>query len=146
VYRHFPSKAALREAVTRRWLGRALPRLALIADGAEPAAERLQAWLAAVFAAKREAVAEDPELFATYGLLAAEHSGAAADHVADLLRQLVRIISEFDVEDPETTARAVFEATTAFHHPAHATEWSRADTEMRFTEVCELILTALRRP
>jgi hypothetical protein len=35
-------------------------------------------------AVEREAVADDSELFAMYGPLAAEHSAAAADHVADL--------------------------------------------------------------
>src|SRR6476660_5318715 len=54
VYRHFPSKAALREAVTRRWLSRGHDNLAAVAADTRLAApERLRAWLTALFASKR---------------------------------------------------------------------------------------------
>jgi AcrR family transcriptional regulator len=91
VYRHFSSKAALREAVIRRWLGRALQELTPVADdtGIAPP-ERLRAWLTALFEGKRARAGEDPELLATYGVLAAEHRAVATDHVADLNRQLRR--------------------------------------------------------
>jgi AcrR family transcriptional regulator len=151
VYRHFPSKAALREAVTRRWLGRTYDRLApVMADTRAAAPERLRAWLAALFAAKRAMTSEDPELFATYRILAAEHSSAAADHVANLIEQLRDIIAagvtagDFAVSDEAAAARAVFDATTGYHHPAHAFEWQAPGIDAAFAAVCTLVINGLR--
>src|SRR4051794_37338738 len=53
VYRHFPSKTALREAVTERWLARNDEPLAAAAATDGSAALRLRLWLAALFEAKR---------------------------------------------------------------------------------------------
>ncbi|GAA3453847.1 TetR/AcrR family transcriptional regulator [Dactylosporangium matsuzakiense] len=138
VYRHFPSKAALREAVTRRWLHRAYDDLAAIAaDTATGPAERLRAWVFALFRAKRDAAARDPEIFATYRVLAAEHSVVAGEHVEALLGQLETIVGS------AATARAVFTATAAFHHPAHAQEWSQADRETVLADLCALLVEGL---
>jgi AcrR family transcriptional regulator len=146
VYRHFPSKAELRQAVVRRWLGRAYEGLAAVTADTPP--ERLRAWLAELFAAKRAMLA-DPELFATYRVLAAE-DGGAGDHLAALVGQVRDIIVDgvadghFTATDPETTAQAVFEATAYFHHPAHAAEWTRAGIEAHFDAVCALVIDGIR--
>jgi AcrR family transcriptional regulator len=152
VYRHFPSKAALREAVTRRWLNRDRDAMAAIAGSAElPPPERLRAWLTAVFAAKRAKSGDDPELFAAYGILAAESGSAAADHVTDLLSQLQDILADgiaagaFHTAEPAAAARAVFNATTRFHHPAHAREWQSPGIGTEFDALCALILNGLTR-
>lgn len=147
VYKHFPSKTALREAVTRRWLDRGRDSLAAVAaDATRDPAARLRGWLFAVLAAKRARAAQDPELYAAYALLAAEHSAVAADHVADLLEQLRNLIADgFAVPDPAATARAVFDATTRFHHPAHTADWDCAAIESDLDAVCALLLDGLPR-
>src|SRR5213078_4286635 len=66
VYRHFPSKAALRDAVTARWLHRVAEPLAEVVAGDEPAPDRLHRWLTLLIAIKRGKRLDDPELFATY--------------------------------------------------------------------------------
>ncbi|MEV5504986.1 TetR family transcriptional regulator [Streptomyces orinoci] len=150
VYRHFGSKAALREAVTDRWLDQSHTRLSAIAGAEGPAGPRLREWLGAVFAAKRRKAGEDPELFATYLVLAAENSATVERHIAVMLGQLAGIVQsgvergEFASADPMTTARAVWDATVRFHDPAHAAEWGRAGIDAAFDEVCELILRGLR--
>ncbi|MEV0849391.1 TetR family transcriptional regulator [Streptomyces sp. NPDC049954] len=151
VYRHFPSKAALREAVTRRWLARSHEDLArLAADAALAPPERLRAWLLALFAVKRARSADDPELFATYRVLVTEQGAAAAEHLALLREQLAGIVAEgiargdFAPGDPAGTARAVFDATAAFHHPAHCGEWEADGTEAALDGVCTLLLDGLR--
>src|SRR5437764_12949833 len=58
VYRHFPSKASLRQAVAKRWLDRVKAQV--------PAPAKLERWLRALFAAKYKKVCDDPEMFATY--------------------------------------------------------------------------------
>lgn len=151
VYRHFPSKAALREAVTRRWLTAALKSLAPVANdtGLAPP-ERLRGWLRAMFEAKRAKANDDPELFATYGILAAENNAPAVEHVEGLLAQLRDIISDgvatgdFAAVDPATAALAVFNATMRFHHPALAAEWRAEGMPAALDAVCTLLLNGLR--
>jgi AcrR family transcriptional regulator len=151
VYKHFPSKQALREAVTRRWLSRDRDALAVIAGDTElPPPRRLRTWLAAMLAAKKTKTRDDPELFAAYGILAAEHSSVPAGHVADLLGQLRAILADgiadgtFAGIDPAAAARAVFDATSRFHHPAHAPEWQAAGIETELDAVCTLLLAGLQ--
>jgi AcrR family transcriptional regulator len=145
VYRHFPSKAALRDAVTERWLHRIMaPLEAIVAEDA-PATDRLRRWLETLVAAKRRRFAGDPELFATYLVLAAESQGAVDAHIADLMTHLTRIIAdgvargEFTVRDPAAAARAVFDATARFHKPVHAAEWSDPSIDAAFNGVWLLI-------
>jgi len=150
VYRHFPSKAALRDAVVERWLVRMVSPLAAVVDEDAPAAERLRRWLETLIAAKRRRAAEESELFATYVVLFAESSHAIGEHLGLLAEQIERIIAdgvargEFAPTDPATTARAVFDATTRFHNPIHAAEWSRPDVDDAFDRVWSLILNGLR--
>ncbi|GAA0454666.1 TetR family transcriptional regulator [Streptomyces olivaceiscleroticus] len=154
VYRHFPTKAALREAVTGRWLDRTTGALADIAqDPAVPAAERLTRWLDALFAAKRRKAGEDPELFATYLVLTSEAAEVVDAHIAVLVGQLARIVADGMAagtftpgEDAATTARAVFDATTRFHDPCHAGEWQHPEIEGQFAVVRELVLRGLCAP
>jgi AcrR family transcriptional regulator len=156
VYKHFPSKAALRDEVARRWLARSNEELTAIADDRhKPPAERLRAWLVALFHSKRRAATGDPELFATYRVLALESSAASSEHVATLLGQLEKIIADgldwgvFVAPEPGQTAaavaRAVFEATQSFHHPAHVDEWLLPDREKLLAAVCALIVSGLDR-
>ncbi|MEU6240973.1 TetR family transcriptional regulator [Streptomyces sp. NPDC047024] len=150
VYRHFRTKAALREAVTKRWLDRTSLRLADIAGGPGPAEERLRDWLAALFEAKRHKAGDDPELFATYSVLADESGATVGEHITDLTRQLATIIEAgvdtgtFRPADPSAEARAVFQATARFHDPCHAREWQRPEIETDFEAVVGLLVRGLR--
>src|SRR5689334_23685829 len=72
VYRHFRTKAALRAAVTKRWLDRTSEVLDGIAAQDRDPEARLRDWLAALFTAKRRKAGDDPELFATYMVLTGE--------------------------------------------------------------------------
>ncbi|OLZ66577.1 TetR family transcriptional regulator [Streptomyces sp. IMTB 2501] len=152
VYRHFRTKAALREAVTKRWLDRTSERLAVIVDADGTPEQRLRAWLAALFEAKRHKAGDDPELFATYTVLTDENGTAVGDHLADLTRQLTRIIAEgagsgaFSVPDPAAAARAVFQATGRFHDPCYAREWTAPGVDEEFTAVVDLLMRGLGSP
>ncbi|MDQ0748328.1 AcrR family transcriptional regulator [Streptomyces africanus] len=151
VYRHFRTKAALREAVTKRWLDRTSGELAgIVAADRDPEA-RLRDWLATLFAAKRRKAGDDPELFATYMVLTGENGTVVREHIADLTGQLTRIV-EAGVEsgafaagtDPAMTARALFHATGRFHDPCYAREWEEPGIEADFTAVMDLLVRALR--
>ncbi|MFF0832645.1 MULTISPECIES: TetR/AcrR family transcriptional regulator [unclassified Streptomyces] len=152
VYRHFRTKAALREAVTKRWLDRTSQRLSGIAAGAGAPEDRLRDWLAALFEAKRHKAGDDPELFATYTVLADENGTAVGEHLADLAGQLTRVIEagmaagSFAAADPAATARAVFHATGRFHDPCYAREWREPGIEEEFTAVVDLLIRGLAAP
>ncbi len=112
--------------------------------------ERLRALLTTMFTAKWTKARQDPELFATFRVLATEHSGVAAAHVAFLLAQIRALIVEgiaggdFAADDPDAAARAVFDATNRFHDPGHATEWHSPDIEARCEGVISLVLNGIR--
>jgi AcrR family transcriptional regulator len=151
VYRHFASKAALRDAVTARWLARIAGPLDVVADTGTPAPERLHRWLRELIDAKRGRADADPELFASYMALVAESGGAVAAHVEALAAQLARIVAdgvargEVVSENPALTARAILDATGRFHNPAHQAEWADPRIDAQFEAVWSLLLKGLTK-
>lgn len=150
VYRYFPSKAALRDAVVERWLGGMMPPLKAVTAEVGPAPGRLRRWLDLLVAAKRSRAADDPELFAAYVALAAQARDVVRAHVDELAGQATGIIAEgvaggeFTADDPARAARAVLHATSRFHHPAHAPEWSEPGIDAALDGVWDLLLSGLR--
>ena len=151
VYRHFGSKAALRDAVTERWLESISAPLATIAGREGPPPERLQRWLDDLVTSKRRKALEDPELFATYIVLTAGARDVVKAHVEALVGQLARIVEDgvadgvFAADDPRAAARAAFDATSRFHNPAHAAQWSDPQIDAQYEEVRSLVLRGLAR-
>jgi AcrR family transcriptional regulator len=149
VYRHFPSKAALRDAVTERWLQGVSTPLAEVAAQSTPTMERLRRWFDLLVTTKRRWSQEDPELFATYLTLAGEARDVVRAHVVTLVSQLTDIIrdgvarGDLRVEDPATIARALFDATARFHDPAHAYSWNDPEIDAAYEGVWSLIVRAL---
>lgn len=150
IYRHFSSKAALRDAVAERWLHRVSTPLAAIAAESGSATERLHRWLQQLMRLKRQKVLHDPEMFATYSAIAEAAREVVQAHVDELVQQLAQIIDsgmareEFKPADAHELAKAVFNATVRFHHPAHAAEWSSPDIDAEFMQVWHLVLAGLR--
>lgn len=150
VYRHFPTKTALREAVISLWLEQVSAPLAEIAAGSGRASFRLRAWLLALSGAKRAKAADDPELFATYVALIAASPAVEKAHVDALVGQVAEIVAdgvsrgEFAAPDVDATARAILQATARFHHPVHAAEWSDPQLDDDFDNVWALVLAGLR--
>ncbi|HET7857327.1 MAG TPA: TetR family transcriptional regulator [Gaiellaceae bacterium] len=151
VYRHFPSKAALRDAVTERWLGAISAPLDAVVSEEAPAVERLERWLDALVEAKRSKALDDPELFATYVQLTAGARDVVRTHVETLLGQLTRIVAdgvergELETHDPAASACAVFDATARFHNPAHVAEWGDPQIDSAYRGVRALVVRALAR-
>lgn len=149
VYRHFPSKAALRDAVTERWLASISVPLAAVADEKSPAPRRLRRWLDLLISSKRSRALNDPGLFATYMALVAEARNVVKAHVDTLVGQIAQIIAdgiargEFAVTEPFAAARAVFDATARFHNPVHAAEWRDPGIDAAFEGVWTILLGGL---
>jgi AcrR family transcriptional regulator len=150
VYRHFPSKAALRDAVTERWLARLSAPLEAAVRADRPAADRLREWVRALAATKQGIAREDPELFATFRLLTDESREVVGAHVDHLAEQVAGIVADgvddgaFTSADPVAAGRAVLQATALFHHPAHAEEWTDPALAEHLEAVLDLLLDGLR--
>jgi AcrR family transcriptional regulator len=150
VYRHFRTKAALRDAVTKRWLDRTTGMLAGVAEADRDPEARLREWLAALFEAKRRKAGDDPELFATYTVLTGENVDAVVEHLTELTDQLTRVVQDgidagtFTVAAPATTALALFQATARFHDPGYAAEWEKPGAEEEFTALLDLLVRGLK--
>ena len=152
VYRHFPSKQSLRQAVAKRWLDRANAPLAKIAETTGPAPARLEKWFRTMFDIKCKKVCDDPEMFATYLTLAREACEVVKAHKERLVDQVAHIIADgvkqgaFQVTDARVAARAVFDATTRYHHPAHSDEWKDPQLAARIDALLALLLKGLEAP
>jgi AcrR family transcriptional regulator len=125
VYKHFPSKIALQEAVAERWLEAISEPLAEIVSRRQRAPRKLEAWVLALAESKARQVREDPELFATYHALVEANGAVIAKHIDHLREHLGTIIragvatGEYFVDNPDRAAAAILTATAQFHHPAH---------------------------
>lgn len=96
LYRHFSSKAALRESVTERWLHQNI--LAPLKDVTEQfdgnAKEQLRLWLDTLIRSKRSYAVDDSEMFAMYASVALEAVDMITQHVDQLIGQLARILEK----------------------------------------------------
>lgn len=152
LYRHFPSKAALRVAVTERWLYNSilLPLQAEAEMQRGSAEERLRLWFEALVSKKRTYAAEEPEMFAMFAAVTLEAKELIKVHVDGLIGQIESILEygaetkEFRPGNAATKARALFLATNSFHHPAHAPEWKDSEIDKAFDAVWQLILSGLK--
>jgi len=126
IYRHFPSKQALINAVALRWLHAVVvPLEAIVEDQTQPAVERLSAWFYKLREIKRRKVLDDPELFHLHHNIAMQAPNIVTEHVATLHAQVEKLIAEGVAEgefspqiQPAVAARAFLQATAPFHHPA----------------------------
>jgi AcrR family transcriptional regulator len=151
LYRHFSSKSALREAVTERWLHQnivaPLKEVTEQFDGTAKAQLRL--WLDTLIRSKRTYAVEDSEMFAMYASVTLEAVNMITVHVDQLIGQIACIIEkgiqtkEFRAVNLETTARAIFNATSRFHHPAHAKDWQSLTIDQEFSSVWDLMLSGI---
>ncbi len=151
LYRHFESKAALREAVTSRWLHKsiAIPLEAIASETGGRAEECLRLWVETLIQTKRKFAAEDTEMFAMYANVTVIEVEMINTHVYRLIEQLAQILErgmankEFKQCDSRAFARAIFLATSRFHHPSHAQEWGMGSMDEDFESVWQLLLGGL---
>jgi AcrR family transcriptional regulator len=149
LYRHFSSKAALKEAVAERWLHEVSTPLAAIVENDSSVLEKTRMWLEKLIHIKQSKALEDPELFAMYNALAEESVESIGKHINDLISQLTQIVEEgiqageFQSNDAREQASAIFFATARFHHPALAKEWLSPSIKNEFEQVWNLLVSGV---
>ena len=150
VYRHVATKAELRDLVVSRWTEATMPPLRDIAASSGPAPQRLRQLFDALIGVKRRRAADDPELFAAYRTLSADAESIVAAHIEELVGLAAMIIRSgvkegtFRAADPVAAGQAVLFATSRFHHPAHAAEWTDPGIDAAYHDVWQLLMNGLR--
>ena len=71
------------------------------------------------------------------------HKEGLVDQVAGILTDGVKQ-GAFEVADARATAKAIFDATSRYHHTGHALEWKDADLPARIDATLALLLRGLR--
>ena len=152
VYRHFPSKAALRGAVIHRWLERVSDQTATIACKDTPADQRLVDWLTALAVIKQRKVTDDAELLAAAVKVVRDAPEVLDEHAALLSAQLAGILEAGladgtlpGVKEPASTATAILNATPRYHHPDMVVNGGPPAIQMKGLEgVLSLIMAGLK--
>lgn len=152
VYRHFDTKAALHEAITSRWVERVTHPLAAISEKKTSAKQRLREWFETLMDIKAKTVKDDPEMFASYSILAqnvADH--VVFEHLDTMIKQVELILCDgceddsFEIENCAATARALFDATIRYHHPLHVKEWQGENIKEEFNQLFLLLERGIQK-
>lgn len=123
VYRYFPSKAALVEAVTDYWLRPIEAGLRDIADGPDPAYDKLERILSALQRAYRDKLDSDENLFELFADATARSTAIARRHRNRIQGEIQRVIDEgmatgaFFSGDQRRALAFVFDSLFRFLHP-----------------------------
>ncbi|ANS76780.1 TetR family transcriptional regulator [Paenibacillus yonginensis] len=155
LYRHYESKAALKEAVTERWLDQMIsqPLLQLSQDRAQVVyiPDLLKAYIQRLFQMKREFSLHDSEMFKMYAEVTEAAVDLIAEHISQICGHLAAIVQagidkgQIRPGEPDKLARALFHATARFHHPAHAYEWKEPGIDNDFEQVWGLLAEGFKR-
>lgn len=150
VYRHYPNKKLLFEAMIARWLGSIYSPLEAISEAPGPADDRLLAWLCDLIAITQREAQESPKLFAGYRNCTEEKAAGLQEHFGKLSAQLSRILAEgasqgcLSIEsEPREVAQTLLDVTASFYHPEMVSIWGSVDMEVRVTAVVRLVMCAL---
>lgn len=152
VYRDLPSKEALVDAVTAQWLKPIETGLRDIADGPDPADDKLERMLSAIERAYHSQSVSDPNLFRIFAAAVEEGRGIARKHRSRVQSEVQRVVEEginggtFAVHDTRRALALIFDALHRFLHPV-AVRMDRdiptAQIEARFAVMMRLVLRGL---
>ncbi len=152
VYRYFPSKAALLGEVTSAWLRPIEAEVRVIAEGPDPAPDKLERILFAIHRSYRDKLERDPQLFRLLVQAAETNSSIARKHRGRLQGAVQRTIEEgfaqgsFQAIDLRRALALVFDLTHRFVHPtaiALDVTTPRSAIDLRASRVTRLLLQAL---
>lgn len=153
VYRYFPSKDALLDAVAGRWLRDLETELAGIADAPDPADDKIERFIGALATAQSEMLIHEPNLFAVHLDATVASRPIARRHRVRLRTLVERIVEEgigtgvFAARDRERAIAVIFDASYRFTHPVaiqHDADVPRDLLDARLGAVIQSIQRALR--
>ncbi|MBX9700277.1 MAG: TetR/AcrR family transcriptional regulator [Acetobacteraceae bacterium] len=156
VYRFFPSKSAINEAIAERTLGALLAEVQAIANGPGTATARLRRLFSRTFEAKIEVFFQERRLHDMVTAAMEEHWGVIERHIQAVHGALAGVLAEgmaageFGRRDPAQEALRAMNAMWIWNHPALVENCimrrGLSIEEMRgqVADMTEFILRALR--
>jgi AcrR family transcriptional regulator len=154
IYRFFPTKAALREAVVAAWLGRIETELRAESarSAGEPDLGRIEAWLRRLRELKRAQKTDDPELFEAFRQLSEDNPGPVGAYKTRLESLLAALVAQ-GIEgeilapgDPKGVAHLLLNAMTRFTHPALASYWDSPEADGDFDQLWAVLARGIQHP
>lgn len=124
IYRYFPSKSAIVEAVLDRWLSRVENFIEETARRDGSAAERIERVVIEIHRRRRGKFQEEPELYESFRRVILSRSAAVAKRQEKIVQVFARLIAkgvedgEFRSVDPVEAATVLEDATAFYLHPA----------------------------
>jgi AcrR family transcriptional regulator len=152
VYRYFPSKQALFEAVTLLWLKPLEQQLHVIVQGPDPAYDKLERALTALQRAYRQKRDADPVLFRLLCEAFEKGEGVARRHRNRVQGEIQAIVEEgigsraFRIQDRRRAMALVFDLAHRFIHPVSIAldkDVSAADMDLRASRAIAVIQRGL---
>jgi AcrR family transcriptional regulator len=150
VYRFFPSKSAINEAICNRIITEADAALLSIAQAELPASERLAMLIAGLERFMNEQLTGERKVLELVTVAMEEQWDAVKAHVERVTALIAGMIAdgiaagEFRPQDPMRAASCVHAAIAAFHHPVIAAECCRKDAPPTVEEMTAFVLAALK--
>lgn len=124
VYRFFPSKSAINEAIASRMLGAMAAEIDAIAAGPGSAADRLRRLFSAIFEQKLAAFFGEKRMHDMVTAAMEEHWGVIETHLGKIHAAIQRVIEsgiargEFAAANPAEAAECAMNTMVAWNHPA----------------------------
>jgi len=152
VYRYFPSKNSLIDALTDHWLKPLEAGLHEIADGPDPADDKLERILTALKSAYRNKAETDPNLFAVFAEAVEAGRATARRHRNRVQSEIQRVVEEgmgggvFRAGDQRRAIALVFDGLHRFIHPVSIRldrDIPREQIDARFERLTRVVLRAL---
>ena len=123
VYRYFPSRAALIDAIAARWLKGLEATLAAIADAPDPADDKLERLIQALARAQRDLLSENRHLFEVYCTATETSQAVIRKHRARRRQLIERVLDEgiatakFDPRDRDRALALIADSIYRFVEP-----------------------------
>lgn len=151
VYRYFPSKEALFDALTEQWLKPIEAACRTIADAPDPAFDKVERIVVSVHRSYRDKLESDPELFDLFCRSVEEGRAIARKHRTRLQADIQRVLDEgsggvFDISDQRRALALVFDAFYRFMSPIAIRldkDAPRAQMDQRCDRCVRLVLRIL---
>lgn len=124
IYRFYPSKSAINEAIAQRILGAMLAEAESIAHGPGSAAERLRHLFMALFERKMEVFFQERRLHDMVTAAMEAHWGVIDRHLAGVHAATAHVLAvgmaagEFKARDPVKEAHTILHTMVPWNHPA----------------------------
>lgn len=152
VYRFFPSKSAINDAICQRLMAQCHALAETIVCGEGSATERLRRLVLAVHRNNKANLTNEHRLHDMVEAAMAENWPAIEAHIchmesvfAGLIREGIAA-GEFRPVDPETYAEAAFDACICVFHPTLIAQCAHKDQEAQAMRLADFVIAALVRP